>query len=66
MSAMIAVEDEKERYLDSQIGKTKEVTSGKQSLLNTRAALQLIARRETSDFFKGVLSATKPRESEKP
>jgi hypothetical protein len=65
MMAMVAVKNQKERYLDSQIGKAIGSDEWKDALLSARAAVEAAAAGEMSDFFKNMLEAAKPRESEK-
>jgi hypothetical protein len=60
MTAMVAVKNQKEHYLDSQIGKTIGSDEWKDTLLSTRAAVEAAAAGEMSGFFKNLLSGPKP------
>jgi hypothetical protein len=66
MMAMVSVKSQKERYLDSQIGKAIGSEEWKDNLLRTRAAVEAAATGEMSDFFKNMLEGAEPKARETP
>ncbi|MGJ5019723.1 SLATT domain-containing protein [Bradyrhizobium oligotrophicum] len=65
MTSAIALKSERDRYLDDRIGKEIGSEEWKQAFLHLREGVDAIVARETSEFFRNVLSAPKSRDGDK-
>jgi hypothetical protein len=65
IAALASVKNQRERYLDSQVGKEIGSEEWKANFFATRLAVETAAHVETSEYFKNVLNQSKPRDGDK-